>query len=164
GKTPVKAASKPSPAAKAKTSEPPHAEEAPDIDALLAAANEKDPDAQEALNVLAVAAGASEMDVANAESWEAVVAMIQGGGGGDGGVAEAAATEEFLPEVEQIYKYQMLNPKTGQPIFGKDKKPMKPVEVEVMAVDPKTKTVTLKSIDDGRTMYKNVPFDSLESA
>lgn len=61
------------------------------------------------------------------------------------------AAEEFVPEVEQCFKY-------------KPKGMKKAVDVEVMSVQAKAKTVTLKNMGDGKTLYPKVAWTALEDA
>jgi hypothetical protein len=57
--------------------------------------------------------------------------------------------KEIIPKVEGVYNY--FNPKTK-----------KTIECEVTAVNSKSKTVTLKSLTDGKTVYANIPFSELK--
>lgn len=109
------------------------------------------------LEAMAVAAGMTAEDVTNAESWEAVVEAIRAGGtGGEGG------SEEWVPKVDEIYLYQVIDPKTKKPALDpKTKKPRKKVEVDIRKVDDKAKTVDALNNDDKKTLYKNVPWDQL---
>lgn len=113
------------------------------------------------LKELAIEKGIDEADVDGADNWAAVVDLIEGAGG----EAEAAADEEaveVVPEKEGVYKYTLRDAK-GKPMKTPKGKIAK-VEVEVTAVDKKTKTVTLKNLDDQKTLYKSVPWDQLEDA
>lgn len=141
-----------------------------DLESLVTKANGKGPAAKEAktkLKEMAVAAGVSEEDVDGAGSWEDVAELIRSGGGesatDEDGAAptgdeddDAGAAPEFVPETGQIYPYNTgkVNPKT--------KKRLDPVECEVVAVSARNETVTLKSLEDGKTLYKGVPWSDLQ--
>lgn len=56
--------------------------------------------------------------------------------------------EEFEPAKEDVYGY-------------KPPKAKKPIDCEVVAVLTKKKLVTLKNLDDGKTLYKGIPWDKL---
>lgn len=134
-----------------------------DIDSLVAKAEEQDKKAQEQLKEFALKAGASEEDVDNAGSWQEVADMIGSGAAADDEPAEEAAAPE--PAEGDVYLYSPIDPKTKKPfVDAKTKKPRKPVEVEVLSVDKKTSTCTVKSLDDGKTQWKGVAFDDLKAS
>jgi hypothetical protein len=121
---------------------------------------------------MAVNAGASAEQVDKLPNWEAVSEFItsnQGGGEAAEGEAEAEAEAEpepINPKKGEMYKYQVLDAKTKKPLMNmkvKPPKPLAPVDVEVTLVNTKSKTVDLKNVDDGKTIYKTVPFDQLIS-
>jgi hypothetical protein len=138
---------------------------------LAQAADEGDEDARKQLTELAVAAGASEEDVENAPDWSTVARMASGEaaeGGDEEAVEEEPAADEpepdWEPQKEEVYKYQLLD-KSGKPLTDpKTKKAKKPVEVEIVSVDKKAKTVVIKNLDDGKTLYKGVKWDLLIQA
>lgn len=145
---------------------------AEDPDALLAQANAGDEGAMKRLAEMAVAAGASEADVAGAADWDAVRAMVGGGAEAEGADGSEGKNEsggaEWTPAVEEIYLYKApsYNAKTKKVVV-----PDKPVECEVMSVDPAGRTVTLKNLITGNLVadYKTkkvmaVSWDALESA
>lgn len=140
-----------------------------DLSTLLEKANEGDEDAHRKLKELAVAAGVEEEAVDNAGNWQEVVDLItaaQGSGEGEATEAEPEPEPEpekpYVPKKGDVVSYKVIDPKTKKPLVDpKTKKERKPVEVEIVAVNTKTKTVDLKNNDDGKTLYKGVPFASL---
>lgn len=134
-----------------------------DLAALAEAADGGDADAAEALTAKATEAGVEEDAVTGAENWGAVVAMIEKAVDQTSDEPEAEP-EPAIPVKGEVYKYQPTDPKTKKPAVNqKTKKPIK-VQVEITVVDKKTSTVTCKNVDDGKTLYKAVPFDNLEAA
>lgn len=114
------------------------------------------------LKELALGKGIDEADVDGADNWAAVVDLIENvSTDADNGAGEV---EEVVPEKEGVYKYAPIDPKTKKPTINPKTKKIVKVEVEVTAVDKKTKTVTLKNLDDQKTLYKSVPWDQLEDA
>lgn len=99
-------------------------------------------EAAEALQAKALEAGLTEEDVTNADSWDALVEQI-----------EAASTPAEEPEPEEE-KADPKNPVVGNIFFfkapGKDGKPGKAAEVEVLTLDKRMKTCTVKSLDTNR--------------
>lgn len=133
----------------------------PDLDALAEAADGEDEDARVSLQEIAKAAGIDEEALTAADNWAAVVELIKGAT-----VDNTSATEpaEFVPKKGQIYNYKVIDAKTGKPAKDvKTKKEKKPVEVEVKAVNAAKKTVDLVNNSDKTTVYKDVPYDALES-
>lgn len=138
--------------------------EAPDLDALAKAASGKGKSAdlaQVELERLAVEAGHSEEAVGEAQNWAEVVELIRGGSTADAAEEEEPTSsdedsaEDFVPEKEQVFAYY--------PVVN-GKKAKKAVEVEVTAVDAKSKTATLKDLDNTKVSYKSVPWGDLEQA
>ena len=145
----------------------PEAEEAAeesgdDLDELVAAADSDDDEdaAREAAAELtrrAEAAGLKKKEIEGADNWEAVAAMIRAnatveeqhpesegdGDDGDGDDAEVAADEPTDPEKGQLYKVKLIDPKTKKPF-------KKASQVEVLSVNAKARTVTLKNSDTGK--------------
>lgn len=115
-----------------------------DIDALVEAATNDDAEAQEQLTTIATEAGVSAEDIENSESWEAVKEMIEAAGGD-----ETEPEPEPIPAKDEVYKY-----KVGKSL----------IQCSVTAVNAKAKTVTLKNLKDGKSLYKSVPFDALKPA
>lgn len=128
-----------------------------DLGALLAAAD-KDSTGKTAagrpavakLKELGIAAGMTEEDIDNAENWGAVVEFINSAGAS---AEEAAAEPEPEPEAPwepakgDVVKYA-LRGKDGKVMAGKDKKPIKASDHEVLTVSAKNRTVTLKRLSD----------------
>lgn len=137
--------------------------EALDLPTLAEVASSETPDAElagERLSALALEAGVSEDEIKAAESWVAIVELIEA----KAAEAEAAASTpepEWEPSVKQVYKYQVLDAK-GKPVINpKTKKSANPIEVRVEAVDKAKKTVKLKNLEDGKTPYLNQSWDRL---
>ncbi len=163
---PAKAKASPTPNGKHARKTPPRAEEPEperetpeqpfdefgDLDSLLAAAKDGDEDAQVRLKDAAVSQGFTEDEVAEAPDWETVAKMAAGEVKAEGEGDEAA--EE--PEKESVWTYRPVDPKT--------KKKGKAVECEVTAVDRKSRTVTLRNLDNPKAgPYLKVSWDDLES-
>jgi hypothetical protein len=144
-----------------------------DLASLATQANSGDGDAQQALTDMALKAGYTEDDVGGADDWDAVVAMIENPGGGgeassEGDEDEGEETEEeegaaeeegWSPKVDEVYTYAPpLDPKKPSGKRGKA------VACIVSAVDEDKKTVSLKGEKNPKVVYKNVPWDKLESA
>lgn len=135
---------------------------------LAAKADAKPPDvdACDELKKIAVDAGVAEDAVAEADNWVAVVDMIKAAKGDSDGAGAAPELEkpaepEWEPKKGEPYRYG-LKDKNGKPVKSeKTKRPVKH-DVEVTAVDKKTKTVNLKDLDDGKSLYKGVPWTDLE--
>jgi hypothetical protein len=123
---------------------------AEDLDALLESAQNGDEGAKDKLEELAQAAGHSEEEVKAANTWEDVVEMIRN-------PAEGGGNEEsngFAVSVGDMFFYKPTDKRTGKPSA-------KAVQCEVEEVDEDEQTVTLKNSIDGKSRYKNVPFDQL---
>ena len=155
----------PKPAPTAQKSAPEPEPKEADLDELAALVDESnDDDARQRLEELASEAGISEEAVGDAESWAAVVELIRGAGeekegenaNADGALDDKSA-EDWVPGVGEMYNFRPISAKTKKPAA-------KPVEVEVTAVNKKLKTVDLKNNDDGKTVYKGVKWDDLETA
>jgi hypothetical protein len=118
-------------------------DEAPDIEALVEAANKTDgEEAQAKLKELAMAAGKTEEEVDDATSWQQVAAMIsEGGEGGDAAAGESAQN----PSKGDLYGYKPIDPKTKKP--GKKK-----VQIELLSSDEKAETCTAKFSSDDKTI------------
>jgi hypothetical protein len=143
--------------------EPSETEETVDLQALLAdATGDNVNDSQAKLEEMAIAAGKTQDEVNNAKSWEEVVGWIEGTG------AEAPADEPdkpdepYEPSKGDLVKIEVLkdskNPKKGSKI----------IEVEVLTVNKKGKTVTVKNLETGKPVMdstgkkaKEIEWDSL---
>lgn len=119
------------------------------LDDLLDRADSDDTDAQIKLMEMAVAAGYSEEDVSSADvTWDQVVEMIKSPKD-----ADTAPEEDGCPNEKDVVKFRPLD-KSGKP--GKIA-----VQCEVLMVDKKNKTCDLKSLRDGKTLYRDVKWDAL---
>ena len=126
------------------------------LDALAEKADSGDKKAQVAMDKRAAAAGV-ESEAAEAPSYADAVEIIRAAEAGAGSESEPEAEpEEFKPEKGEVYLYRPLDVKTKKPVKT-------PVECSVEAVF-KNETVNLKNLDDGKTIYKAVPFSKLEQA
>ena len=131
-----------------------------DLDALAEAAGTDDgEDAQAKLIEIAVSRGIKKKAAEDAESWEALVAMIKEK---DGGTTAETPADDVPPDPAKgdVYDYTPIDPKTKKPMTNpKTKKPLL-VECEVKAVDKKTKTATLVNLTT-KAEYKAVKWDDL---
>lgn len=136
-----------------------------DMEGLVEAATAKDKDAQERLTNLAKESGVSEEDILNADTWADLAAMIEAASapGGDESAAEDEDEEGNKPPAKgDLCHYRVLDSK-GKPVIDKKTgRKKKPVECEVVSVNVKAETVTLKNKDDGKTLYKEVEWSDLE--
>jgi hypothetical protein len=123
-------------------------EEEPAVDTRtleeLVEASENDEAAQEELKSRAISAGVSEADIDGANSWEDVANLIP--------VPDGEVLEPWSPAKGEIYGYA--------PIDAKTKKPGKTIKVEIVAVDAKKETATLKGVAN-KTQYKDVKWASI---
>lgn len=135
-----------------------------ELDELVEKANAEDEDAINRLVELAREAGIDDETITGAEGWSEVADMIRGAGGDDEEEVEEEEEEEGprVPAKGDPCNHKVIDPKTKKPAINpKTKKLLKPVACEVVAVDKKTETVTLKNLDDGKTLYKGIPFADL---
>lgn len=124
-----------------------------DLDSLAERADGGDDDAITAMTEAAEKAGVTEDQIAAVNSWKEVVEIIKGG-------ADTGAGEEVPFAVDEIYKYHARDAK-GVPLKDpKTKKPLKPEEVIVVAVDAENRTVDLK-FNKTKKVVKGVPFDDV---
>jgi hypothetical protein len=125
--------------------------ESEDLDQLAEAADQGDVQAQSRLSELAGEAGISEESVQEAASFADVAEMIR---------ASESDQQEGTDDAEELV-IKKGNVCHYHPI-GKDKKPSKkPVECEIISVDNTKKVCTLKSLEDGKTVYKAVKFSEV---
>lgn len=117
-----------------------------DMEALVAAANSDDSDAMERLKELALAAGKTEEEVKGADSWDEVAGWIAEGG------SEAPSGEEAGPATPEKGSIWFYRPITVDPKSKKPVKAKKASEHEVLSVDAKAETVTLKNSENGKTV------------
>lgn len=116
-----------------------------DLDALASAADEGDAAAGTRLTELAMEAGLTKKQIDGAKSWAALVEQM---GEGDSEPAAKAA-----PSSAKIAK--------GDIYFYRPKGAKKAVEVEVTAVNAKSSTADVVSLDDKKA-YKGVAFNDLK--
>lgn len=76
--------------------------------------------------------------------------------------AEGEEEEKEGEEAEKEEEEENWEPKKGEVYGYKPPKHKRAVECEVMAVLAKAKTVTLKNLEDGKTLYKGIAWDELE--
>jgi hypothetical protein len=122
------------------------------VEELVAIASGEETDesieARNKLKELAMEAGNSEEEVDAAESWEAVGEMVTAVGDDSAAeeegeeAAEEAAEEEAPtePSKGEIYGLRLIDPKTKKPY-------KKPIEVEVVSVDKKGKTILATNLE-----------------
>ena len=135
----------------------------PDLAALVSAAEEGSEEAQEELKALALSAGADADTVEGASSWQEVADMIAsvGQGAEDNNEQET----EWEPSKGDVIQYSPIDPKTKKPFVDpKTKKARKPVECEIVTVNKAKKTVDLKNLADGKTVYKGIAWESLSQS
>jgi hypothetical protein len=95
--------------------------------------------AKQQLEEYAIAAGATKEQVTAAANWDEVAAMVFGN------LPESEASAD--PKVGDARKFKKRDSK-GNPLANvKDKKPFPAVDIEIVSVDPKAKTVTAKGKD-----------------
>lgn len=123
-------------------------DEAPDLEALAEAADGGDEDAQTALGEMATEAGISEQQIVKAKDYAALVKLIQDATGEAGEETTEEAATEFTPEKDMVVYHR---PKGGK----------KPVECEVVAVNEKKRTASLKNLDNPKLIYKDVSWDAM---
>lgn len=135
------------------------------IEELVALADSDGTDAAETaarkqLKDMALALGLDEDLVANAADWAEVGGIIEAAQNADPSVLEEQ--EPAKPIVGNVYHYRIIDPATKKPaIDKKSKRPLKPVEVSCTAVDEAKKTVNIKNLDDGKTLYKGAKWTAL---
>ncbi len=127
------------------------------LEELAAAADGGNEVAQVKLSKMATDAGVPDEDKDAAPNWTVVSELIAAATPDEGTTTTSEAPpepEEYVPKKGDTPNYSPVDPKTKQPV-------KKPISCEVMGVDPKTKTVSLKNLVDGKTTYKGVPWDKL---
>lgn len=132
-------------------------EEGDDLAALAATADDSDDDghqaAQKKLATLAKAAGISQKKIDDANSWTHLAGQIQKAQGTE---EEAEEVEDETAEEDEAEEEEAYTPAKDDIVKYKSKKDKKPMEYEVVASYKKTSTCDLKSIDDGKTVHKNI--------
>lgn len=143
-----------------------------ELDQLAAAADdERDAKAAAAVTRAAKEAGITAKDVDAAQNWREVVQLIKDAAAGT--TTETTAAEEEPAEepeeepaaeelsVTDVVRY-VVKDKNGKPaIDPKTKKPVKPAEFTITALNGKKETASLKSNDNPKVKYDNVPWDEL---
>ena len=128
-----------------------------ELDILAAAADDNDD--RKAQLKLTKLAKTHDIDPEELESWAAVVEAINEAETGGSEEEEAEEDEEEEDgEEEDAYK-----PTKGDVCKYKPPKSRKQVECEVTAISTGKETATLKSMADGKTLYKGVPWSKLEA-
>lgn len=125
-----------------------------DLDALAAEAM-NDQEAGVKLVNIAVELGIPKKKAEGTETWEQLVEMIRekqgetAGGDGDGDSDDGPK----IPAKGDVFKYQQVDGK-GKPLANpkNPKQSLKPIEVEVVTVDEKKETVTVRNIDTGKAL------------
>lgn len=129
--------------------------ESSDLDALLAAANDgehpQSVQATERLTQLAVEAGHDADSVSAAESWDAVVEMIN-----NPPTADSPEPEPEGWKKDDLCEYKPVDPKT--------KKPGKAILCEILKVDEKKGTVDLRSTINKKQLWSGIPFDKIAAS
>lgn len=120
-----------------------------DLTALAEAADNGDDEAQAKLEKLAEAQGIDATEIA---TWAEVAAMLEDGSeGGSDAEPEEEGEAQAPPEKGEVWYY-------------KPPKARKLVECEVTAVFASKEVVNLKNLDDGKTIYKSVPWSALSDS
>lgn len=104
-----------------------------------------DDNKQEARNRLTEMCEDLEIDPDEFDSWSDVVTAIEDAG------EEEDTEEENIPQTEEVWQY-------------KPPKKRKFVDVQVISMSSKRKTVNLKNLEDGKTLYKGIPFSLLQAS
>jgi hypothetical protein len=162
------------------TPEPENAEL--DLDALAKAADKGDEDAQVQLEEAAEEAGVPKKKVDAAKKWKEVAALIQAAQASEDEEEDEDSDDEDEEEEsededteeesedeeededeedEEEDEEEEVEPEVGGAFDYTPKGKRKPVSCEVVALSKSKKTVTLKNLDDGKTLYKGVPWASL---
>jgi hypothetical protein len=121
---------------------------------LVARATAQEQDAIDSLTAIALEAGVSQEEVDGAGDWQEVYDLLTSRTAGG---EEPEATEEGPPPDPakgDIVGYRPLDPRTKKPV-------KRPISCEIVFADRKSKTVTLKRLDDNKLIAK-VKWDSLE--
>lgn len=119
-----------------------------DLDSLIKAANggnNVDPDVQQdaiaRLTELALAAGATQKQVDGAKSWDDVAAMCTPSGGQEDNQGEDI-------DLKKVYSYTPPKAK-------------RPTEVDILDLDHKRRTATVRDINNPKLTYRNVSWSDL---
>lgn len=128
------------------------------IDQLVERANAGEEEAADELKRLATEAGHPEEAVDVAKSWDDVGELARSPAEeSTEAVAEAVEQQEEVTK-DRVYRYF---PETKGP-GGKPVKAKKAIDVEPVKIDKRARTADVKSLQDGKTVYKAVPWADLE--
>lgn len=133
-----------------------------ELDELAEKADAKDKAAIKQLQAYAKEAGLDAGVVEEAASWADVANIIRESAAPAEEAEAEPEAEAFKPVKGEMYPY-VVKDKNGKPLLDAKKKPRKPVECEVVAVDAKAETVTLRNADDGKTLYKGVAWSEIQT-
>lgn len=134
----------------------------------MAGGSPDDPNTEAAgnqLTDLAKEVGVDEATIESAQNWQEVADLITAAQSESEGKSETevAAEQQWSPKVGEAYRYQANDPKTKKPAINtKTKKPLLS-DVEILEVDEKAQTVTLKNLTNTKIKYSKVPWASLQS-
>lgn len=147
-----------------------------DLNSLAEKADVGDEEAIDELTTQALKVGVEQDDIDNASSWADVVALMTAPSeeeteeeigeeseeeGGEESAEEEEAETEWEPKLGEVYFYTPVDPKTKKAAVNpRTKKPLK-VTCEIKAVNTQKKTVDLKNLDDGKTLYKTISWEDL---
>lgn len=140
-----------------------------ELDELVEKATKKDKESQKKLTSLAKDAGMEDEAIENADSWSDLADFIRSAKPSDATEEETGdATEEAAPPKKGDPFFWKKRDKDGKIVRNKQNKVVK-MEVEVITVNAKNETVTVKDLDKGDTILGPdkkplaIPFDQLES-
>jgi hypothetical protein len=157
--TPVARKTAPAPPTRAASAKDKPEESVPfgdDLDMLGEKAAENDADAIVALTKRARAIGWSDKQINDAAKWEDVVEAIR-----EAETPEETAEAETEEESAEEGGGEDFVPAVKDVVYFKPPKAKKAVECEVTAVFEGNRTVNLKNLDDGKSVYKAISFDAL---
>lgn len=134
----------------------PNADSVPDLAVLTATADEVDDNndyteaAEEAQRELSKLASLVGVDPESIDSWSGVAEAIAGASGSESKDNEPEGVDpNWVPKKEEVYKF-------------KPPRARKPIQVMITAVFEKGQTVTAKSLEDQKKIYKGVAWSKLE--
>lgn len=156
------AAAKPTPPPPMPPAEEPTQLSDADLDGLAELADQGDADSAATLAEACLQAGMTEEDVAGFDGrWNEAIELLKTGEGEPAVEQEPEATPEPLPDPAKgdavRYKPRLVDPKTRRQTISK-----KVSDCTVVLVDVAKRTVALKDLSDGKTLYKGVSWDDLE--
>lgn len=170
GKPGTKPTSKPAPAPEPEPTNDDYTDQG-DLDSLAELAGQDDQDAKDRLAEMAKSQGFTDDQIESCPSWETLVEAMktgedastftwEAGDGAESGDEEETPAEdgeqaEWAPAVGELYLFKPNGPN--------GKKVAKAVEVEVLSVNPKNKTVDLKNVAKPTIKYGKAGWDELEA-